>query len=106
MSIETININTGHFTPDSEKDLLESAHMSEDELTVVKNEQKITEGKRIKDIEDKLEDSDLLPKQEGLHEDKWRKGKNERSIEKFPKIINREKAIRDAKNNSLKTKVA
>lgn len=106
MSIEKINLNTGHFTPDSEKDLLESAHISDDELTVVKNENKIVEHSRIKDIEEKLEDKDLLPTKEGHHVDQWRKGKNDRSMNKFesPNQIARQNAIRDAREKSFESK--
>jgi len=67
MEIEKVNFYSGHFTPDSEKDSLESAHISEDEVMLVKNEKKILENQRMEEINEKVEEIDLTSNKEGMH---------------------------------------
>ncbi len=107
MKIEKINLNEAYYTPDSEKDSLESAHISGDEVTLVKNEKKIIEHERTKEIAEHFEASDLLPSKEGVHIDKW-KGSNrifKKYFENSKKIIE-DKGIKEARNKTINTKAA
>lgn len=108
MKIEKIKLNEGYYTPDSEKDSLESAHISGDELTLVKNGKKILENQRMEEINENVEEIDLTSNKEGMHVDQWPRPKNERSMERFesPEQISKQKAIREARNKAINTEAA
>jgi hypothetical protein len=103
MGIDKINVNEGYYTPDSEKDSLESAHMSGEEVTLIKNEKKIIENKRTQDIEGRYE-NDLLPSKEGVHIDYMEEEHYRRQPYNKGKDAN-ENSIRKERKNSINRKI-